>query len=246
MKQLLKAILPTIFVKNVWQIKEIIRDKVNVKRPPRDVFSKIYENARWEGGSGSGSMATAITEPYIKTITNYLQSVAPNRTVVDLGCGDMRVSKHFLKYCGSYVGVDVVPFLINSHNSINWGKDGVSFKCLDIIEDQLPEGDICILRQVLQHLSNQQIQKILKNIKKKYKVCIVTEHQPSDNPDIIPNKDMVQGGKIRLYQNSGVYLDKPPFSIPEDCIDLLLEVPGAGMAQDFDQGWIRTFKIEFH
>ena len=246
MKQLFKALLPSSLLKKGQQIKGLLRDKRNETRSAREVFSEIYKHGGWggKGCSGSGSVTDTITEPYIKTISNYLQSIAPNKTIVDLGCGDMRVSSHLLRYCSKYIGVDVVPFLIEQQKYTNLGRDRVRFQCLDIAEDELPDGDICMLRQVLQHLSNKQIEKVLNKIQK-YEICLVTEHYPSDNPNIIPNKDMVHGGKIRLYQNSGVYLEEPPFSIWGDCVQLMLEVPGVGMAQGFDQGLIRTYRIEF-
>jgi len=31
------------------------------------------------------------------------------------------------------------------------------FLCLDIISDELPDGDLCLLREVLQHLSNREM-----------------------------------------------------------------------------------------
>jgi len=121
----------------------------------------------------------------------------------------------------------------------------VKFISLDIVEDDLPDGDICFLRQVLQHLSNAQISKILPKLKM-YNVCFVTEHYPTDNPAIVPNKDIVHGGGIRPYENSGVYLDESPFNVPRACMELILEVPGVGLPKEYDQGVIRTYRIDFN
>ena len=63
---------------------------------------------------------------------------------------------------------------------------------------------------MLQHLSNADIEKVLKKCRK-YAHVIITEHQPvGDN--IIPNVDQKIHAGIRLGANSGVYLDKPPFN----------------------------------
>ena len=66
------------------------------------------------------------------------------------------------------------------------------------------------MRQVLQHLSNIEIQSILKKLKD-YKYIILTEHIPFGN--FIPNKDIISGQGIRLKQNSGVDVLKPPFNL---------------------------------
>ncbi len=81
---------------------------------------------------------------------------------------------------------------------------------MDITEDELPKGDCIILRQVLQHLSNSEIQKIIKKLSP-YKYVILSEHIPTGN--FIPNKDIIAGQGIRLKQNSGVKLLEPPFNL---------------------------------
>jgi hypothetical protein len=63
-------------------------------------------------------------------------------------------------YCGKYTACDVVPALI-SRNQIEFSHLNVDFRCLDITHDDLPGADVAVLRQVLQHLSNAQILKIV-------------------------------------------------------------------------------------
>ncbi|MFN5513605.1 MAG: methyltransferase domain-containing protein [Cyanobacteriota bacterium] len=77
-----------------------------------------------------------------------------------MGCGDFQVGQQLLPLCSSYIGIDIVKVLIENNN--NKFKDTkASFLCLNIIEDDLPTGDVCFVRQVLQHLSNAEITKIL-------------------------------------------------------------------------------------
>ncbi len=252
MKQLLKALLPKSLIHMIRRSRQRVHDSRNVSRSAREVFSEIYREGHWgtrgDRGfcSGSGSANQTITAPYIEMITGYLNAVGRDKTVVDLGCGDLEIGRNFLDLCAEYVGVDVgvdvVPDLIEQHKSFFQGHN-VRFLCMDIIEDSLPDGDICFVRQVLQHLSNEQIARILAKLRK-YKVCFITEHYPTDNPGIVPNKDIVHGSRIRVYANSGVYLDKPPFRIPEDCLELVLEVPGAAGDGVYDRGVIRTYKVE--
>ena len=160
-------------------------------------------------------------------------------TFVDLGCGDFRVGKQLLSLYSSYIGVDIVKPLV-LRNQEKYANKTICFMHLNIVEDELPDGDVCFIRQVLQHLSNQQIVAILQKVKK-YKWVFITEHYPTDNDRIIPNIDKIHGGGIRVYKNSGVYLLEPPFELPKQTLSTVLEVPGSVLGKEIDQGVIRTF-----
>lgn len=217
------------------------------KMSTRKIFTEIYEKKLWGGkeefNSGSGSSEGSVTAAYVKKITAYLKSQRKKPTVVDLGCGDFQIGRQLTAYCSSYTGVDIVPNLIKKLDKTAKTKN-IKFLCLDIVADPLPAGEIVFVRQVLQHLSNDQISAILKKLKA-YKTVFVTEHYPTDRAKIKPNKDIVAGSAIRLYQNSGVYLDKPPFNLPKKFMKKILEVPGTGMGKGFDQGVIRTYQIDW-
>lgn len=216
------------------QIKNYYKDRYNTKRSAKEVFSEIYKRHGW----GMGSGVSSDSPPYIDMIINSLRFNI-KKVVVDLGCGDFRVGRNFIDYCLEYVGVDIVPELIDKLKA-RYQKEHIKFICSDIIEDDLPDGDICLIREVLQHLSNAEIIKILPKLQK-YEAVFVTEYQPS--VCIIPNKDMIHGGRIRLYDNSGVYLDKPPFNVQN--LELVLEVPGVTKIIDmkYTIGIIRTYKM---
>ncbi len=158
---------------------------------------------------------------------------------VDLGCGDFRIGKQLLPLCTKYIGADIVKSLID-YNINNYSNENISFVHLDIVDAELPLGDVCFIRQVFQHLSNRQILSILKKIEN-YKWVFITEHYPTNNESIVPNLEKVHGADIRAYKNSGVYLTQAPFNIPIQKIEMVLEVPGDGLGNGFDQGVIRTF-----
>ena len=134
--------------------------------------------------------------------------IKPN--VVDLGCGDFKIGSSLRQFCNNYVAIDIFDELI-IWNKKEYKNLNVDFRTLDITKDPLPSGDICFLRQVLQHLSNDSINKFLKSIKGKYKYLIITEHLPDGN--FTPNKDISTGPYIRLYKNSGVVLAESPFNL---------------------------------
>jgi hypothetical protein len=208
----------------------------------RKVFENIYEKNIWGGEvgdfySGVGSREEYIYTPYVeKMISELLNLNIVKPVIVDLGCGDFNVSKHLISYCGTYIGVDIVDGLIQKLNNSKFASDNVTFQTLDIIRKDLPDGDVVLIRQVLQHLSNAQIKKILAKLTK-YKVAYITEHHPKYSDDIVPNKDKITGGGIRTGVNSGVYIDKKPFSLPHEQIHIILEIA-------VPDGVIRTYKYE--
>ena len=51
---------------------------------------------------------------------------------------------------------------------------------MNIVKDNLPSADCIILRQVLQHLSNAEVQQIITKLSA-YKYIILTEHLPNGN-----------------------------------------------------------------
>jgi hypothetical protein len=106
--------------------------------------------------------------------------------------------------------------------------------------EQLPPAELCLIRQVLQHLSNAQISAILAKLGA-FPYVIVTEHQPADQDFIFANVDKVHGPFTRLFSGSGVYLDEPPFNLN---VQLLLETASPSQAGDVHgRGKIRTFRI---
>jgi SAM-dependent methyltransferase len=180
-----------------------------------EAFKNTYQRKLWgsvegeEYFSGIGSLEE-FSAPYTNWLISFIKRQQINR-IVDLGCGDFRVGRQICSAVSvNYVGVDIVPDLI-TYNQSRFGSQNVSFKCVDIIEDELPEGDLCLIRQVLQHLSNKQISQVLTNCGK-FPYLVVTEDVYS-GPNMRLNLDITHGPDNRLFRRSGVFLDQPPFSL---------------------------------
>ncbi|WP_132705096.1 class I SAM-dependent methyltransferase [Winogradskyella wandonensis] len=176
-------------------------------------MQQIYEQKLWgtDGSdfySGEGSHEEQITKPYVEAVINFLKSHDKKLTVCDLGCGDFNIGKHFVDYTKHYFAIDIVDELIQRNKQL-FKAENLEFHCLDISKDSLPKADCVILRQVLQHLSNSEIQDILKKLSD-YKYIILTEHIPIG--DFIPNKDKIASQGIRLKQHSGVDILAEPFN----------------------------------
>ena len=161
--------------------------------------------------SGQGSHTDIYVTPYCNLIKEFLSAHKDIKRVTDLGCGDFNVASKWITDDIDYTGVDIVRDMIASHNK-TFASEHVRFLCLDIVDDELPDGDLCLIRQVLQHLSNDDIAKILARVKK-YKYVIVTEHITPKDKALVFNAAFHAGAHVRLGARSGVYLDEPPFSL---------------------------------
>jgi hypothetical protein len=180
--------------------------------PTNAVMSQIYEQNLWGGNSsdfysGEGSHNPAIVQPYIDVVSSFLKSFDEPLTVCDLGCGDFNVGKELVQFAAHYHAVDIVPALIERNKTL-FQADNLSFLCLDVAVDELPKGDCALVRQVLQHLSNDEVKQILQKLSN-FNYVIITEHLPLG--DFIPNKDKIASQGIRLKQNSGVDVLALPF-----------------------------------
>ncbi len=180
--------------------------------PTKAVMEQIYDRNLWGGSanefySGFGSHLPEIIDPYLKVIADFLSSFEVPLTVCDLGCGDFNIGKELVRYSKKYVAVDIVPDLIEHHKK-KFKAENLEFHCLDIAKDDLPTADCVLLRQVLQHLSNVEIQQVLEKLTD-FKYILLTEHIPEG--DFTPNIDIISGQGIRLKKQSGVNLLAPPF-----------------------------------
>jgi SAM-dependent methyltransferase len=246
-RQTARAIMPQKAINVLRRMRLGILHRRNATKTTEEVFTDIYVNNKWGGSngnfySGAGSRDDQIVRPYIETTRKWLQNTAgKNLRFVDLGCGDFNIGQNFIDLCSHYTGVDIVAPLI-AHNTATFGSERIEFQHLNLVIDDLPDGDVCFLRQVLQHLSNQEITAILPKLNK-YRWVIITEHQPSKDYFKHANLDKPHGGDIRTLNGSGVFLEVPPFSIPKNRLQLLLEVhvSSEGYAPGIDPGIIRTF-----
>jgi len=226
-----------------WRLRRELRRRRarNRHRTPADVFTEIYTTNMWGGKpgelfSGLGSTGTAASD-YVATINHFIRQRGI-RSVLDIGCGDFAIGQKL--DCADYTGVDVVPLVIE-RNQAEFGSDRRRFICLDAAGDGvLPAADLCLVRQVFQHLSNAQIANVLRKLKA-FQFVIVTEHYPADKDFVAANLDKVHGPDTRAYSGSGVYLDRPPYNLRTE---LLLDCPGSSTAGGVHgRGSIRTYLV---
>jgi hypothetical protein len=109
-----------------------------------------------------------------------------------------------------YTGIDVVNDVVR-YNCEHFEDTNIKFQCANNIEDELPGGDLFLIRQMLQHLSNGQIARVLKACSK-YCYVRVTEGVYAGHK-ARPNLDKPVGWDTRIYARSSVFLDLPPFNL---------------------------------
>jgi hypothetical protein len=161
-------------------------------------FTNVYENNVWgnnhmteyKGSSGSGSNINYNINNYVPFLKNFI--ILNNiKTIVDLGCGDFRCGKMLYEDLNiSYTGYDVYKKIID-YNSTTHVLPKYSFIHLDFCnnKEQIINGDMCILKDVLQHWSLDNIYKFLDylvehKIFKYILICNCCE-QTQDNTDIV-------------------------------------------------------------
>jgi hypothetical protein len=193
----------------------------------RRTFLKIYDRKFWGGPdsdfySGDGSHAAEVVEAYVSGIHAFLKKQFDTKPdVVDLGCGDFNIGSRIRPDCGRYVACDIVPDLVQ-RNQRSFADAEVDFRCVDIVNDPLPEGEIVFIRQVLQHLSNSQIAQVVAKLGQ-YRWAVVTEHLPKG--EFTPNVNRQTGKGNRLGIKSGIVLTAPPFEIRPLGEEILCAVP---------------------
>ena len=194
-----------------------------------DVFEKIYEEKRWGSSdnlnrkfsSGDGTRDKEIVSKYIVAVKEFLSEKTDVKTGLDLGCGDFSVGISFCNLFEEYKAMDVAKNIIEENKKIYLGTN-VIFSTLDLTYGTIPFTDVIFVRQVLQHLSNTEIKKFVKNIEGKYRYLIVTESL-SKSMFFSANKDIITGPGIRIHKKSGVMLENPPFNLNFSDMEVIMK-----------------------
>ena len=150
-------------------------------------FQRIYRKGDWTFGrfpkSGSGSTVEA-TKTYRDTIQPWIDK---SKRIVDLGCGDWTFSRHIDWKGHHYIGLDVVPELIKSHN-LEFGAPNIRFEYLNFAERplQVPIGDLYIIKDVLQHWPNHLIIRFLTELTLRGAPILLTNCTTNQEMDDVP------------------------------------------------------------
>jgi len=173
------------------------------------IFTQIYEKCLWgdnenkkyNGSSGPGSSVEFNIQHYIPFLKKFILD-NNIKTVVDLGCGDFRCGPFIYNDLSvSYVGYDAYEKVI-FHNKENFSPEKFKFHHLDFFseKEKLVSSDMCVLKDVLQHWTMEEIYSFLDYLieSKKYKFILLCNcgDQVVDNP---PNLQRSRSLSVNFY-----------------------------------------------
>jgi hypothetical protein len=161
------------------------------------IFTEIYETKLWgdnycprySGSSGIGSDIDFNKDTYVPFLKKFIID-HDIRSIVDLGCGDFRIGRLLYNDLNiTYHGYDTYKKVID-HNAKQHPGPKYSFTHLDLCnnKERIITGDLCILKDVIQHWSLDHIYTFLDYIvtSKKFKYILICNcrYQTEDDTDI--------------------------------------------------------------
>ena len=168
----------------------------------QQVFTDVYKQNIWgtpnphdaDGPShfysGDGANAAKCS-----TLIEYTNRQVDGKHVVELGCGDMRVSSRLIfDQIKSYVCIDVAPIAVKEAEKVLLEKCGgrkqknnEKLKCRAVQGNgaiNLPFADVLIVKDVLMHWPTSLFKHFSNNIMIKFQTSILTFNEPTDVADM--------------------------------------------------------------
>lgn len=145
-------------------INKLLRRKPN---PLEQRFAQVYDHALWgddETRSGWGSKRDS---GHVKATLEYLRKIVPEydvRSLSDIPCGDFNWQPLMLAEFKDldYAAYDIVPQMIEDNKLKN---PDVKFAVLDITRDIPRAADLILCKDLLNHLTYDDIRKAISNMK---------------------------------------------------------------------------------
>lgn len=126
-------------------------------------FTEIFRGNHWrnpESVSGFGSSLEA-TVAARSAVAQIVQRYSVT-SLLDVPCGDFNWMRR-VEFEGSYCGGDIVPDLV-ALNEARYGNERRRFLVLDVTRDRLPQSDLILCRDCLNHLSLREAVRALDSI----------------------------------------------------------------------------------
>ncbi len=180
---------------------------------PKDLFKIIYDNNLWvnrntRSGSGSDLPETPIIRIQIPELLKKINA----RSLLDAGCGEFYWLKEVdISFLDFYLGVDIVDEIIKN-NILRYGSEKITFAIMDIRHDKLPTIDVILCRDVLQHYTDENVKKIINNIKRSGALYLLTSTFRDKKANIDPATHDKVGNA--LVTGNGRNLEIAPFNFP--------------------------------
>ena len=186
------------------KLRSFVQSVLTPRKHMKSTFAPFYTENRWgdeESRSGPGSNLTR-TAKLRSELPGLLQEIGA-RSMLDAPCGDFNWMKDTPHGLEQYVGVDIIPELIN-HNQSLYGNERTQFLLLDLIRDKLPRADVILCRDCFIHFSYRHIASAIVNFKRSGATYLLTNTYP----------DWRQNEDIRTGDFRHLNLLLPPFNFP--------------------------------
>jgi len=162
------------------------------------IFTSIYKSKHWvrnpndlsnEFISVSGPGSNTHSEQYKNLIKNFniIINKYDIKSIIDIPCGDfLWIKKIIQEKKIKYLGIDIVEELIQENKS-KYQNENIKFSTGDIVDFEIKEKyDLILVRDLLIHLDNTDITKILDNLKKmNVKYLAINNYEINKNRDVI-------------------------------------------------------------
>ncbi|ONG53385.1 hypothetical protein BKE38_12290 [Pseudoroseomonas deserti] len=177
----------------------------------RQAFEDVYAGPGWGGTSGPGSSPVASVD-YRLFLERF---IARNniRSIVDVGCGDWQFSRYVNFGRAEYLGIDVVPHLVE-RNQATYGRETVRFALAPEDPARLPKADLLLMKDVLQHLPDEEIRYYRFRVVPRYRFALLTnsftkvQMKPKHNTDVAPGRFRTVDLRAEPYKFKGAYVSE--------------------------------------
>lgn len=154
------------------------------KRSAAETFGRIYSSGLWGADETSGDGSTpAQAKPYLDIVNGLIRTSGWGR-VIDLGSGDGYVASRL--EASEVVGVECHARHVERLRTSDPGRQWLNLD-LNLDREQLPVGDVALLKDVLHHWPNRLVREWLSWAracgKWQWLVCTQDRHQLIDNQD---------------------------------------------------------------
>ena len=166
----------------------------------KEIFTDEYSNPMHE----VSEMNSAVLQKFIE---EYAIS-----TMIDAGCGAApwtpSLSDKSRGFGAAYIGIDIVDAIVAN----NQGNDHVTFRCLDITEEVLPQADLILCRNTLDFFSYRDILAAIEKFKQSQSIYLIVNTCPS----IQKNQETSTGLHRKINLQSFPFFFQEPLSLVED------------------------------
>lgn len=186
----------------------------------KEIFTDIYEHNKWHGKEGpSGSGSTVAATKFLRPKLQRLLKSLNVKTLLDLPCGDFNWMRLMNLSNVSYMGADIVSELIHI-NKVKYESSSIGFMNFDAVNNVPHAYTMIMCRDMLPHLSNFDVAKVLENFQRSGSHWLLT----TSFMHVQQNRDIVTGSwrpinltlppfnlvprKVLIEQNAGAYQDK--------------------------------------